>query len=367
VSDVTVDLPPTGMWGQYRIDLADLLANGNSIVAGSADLESVVNVFVIEPSAAMDVSFDNIRFQLIEPISASQVDDGIMFVVSNTSPATVHYSLNGADTVNVELSTQNTEGSYVLTDLNDKDRITYTMTYWDQNAGEDVLSSLSVIIYDLPDSDSDGDGVNDTFDDCADTPAGTVVDIQGCEIDSASYTQNIPGKVEVEMFMLGGEGVAYHDVDNANNGNNGVDDYLINEGVDVSSTIPYWDDSEFNLVTQVVDQLYVGWTSPGEWINYSVDIAQAGLYNVSIMYSANGDFGTNGISLDIDGVDVTGGTVEMPSTSDPLDEERNWHHWNKVENVVQVELSAGVHVLTLRTTESGNMNYDYLEFSLVDE
>lgn len=63
VSDVEATLPATGTWGEYRINIADLIARGNSIQSGIANLSAITNMFVIEPTAAMDVSFDNIRFE----------------------------------------------------------------------------------------------------------------------------------------------------------------------------------------------------------------------------------------------------------------------------------------------------------------
>lgn len=61
VSDFTVAVAGNGEWKEVRIAVADLIDNGNSIAAGSANLNIISNIFVIEPSAAMDVSFDNIR------------------------------------------------------------------------------------------------------------------------------------------------------------------------------------------------------------------------------------------------------------------------------------------------------------------
>jgi beta-glucanase (GH16 family) len=72
VSDVSVPLAADGEWKEYRITLADLLDNGNSLAAGKATLASVVNTFVVDPSAAMNVSFDNIR---IEGKASSGVDE----------------------------------------------------------------------------------------------------------------------------------------------------------------------------------------------------------------------------------------------------------------------------------------------------
>ena len=63
VSDVSVPVAELGVWKEFRITLADLLDNGNSLAGGKATLTSVVNSFVVDPSAAMNVSFDNIRLE----------------------------------------------------------------------------------------------------------------------------------------------------------------------------------------------------------------------------------------------------------------------------------------------------------------
>ena len=72
VSDVEVPLPADGEWAEYSITLADLIDNGNSLASGKASLASIANIFVIDPSAAMDVSFDNIR---IEGEAAEVIDE----------------------------------------------------------------------------------------------------------------------------------------------------------------------------------------------------------------------------------------------------------------------------------------------------
>lgn len=67
VSDVSVPLPASnGVWTEYRIAVSDLIDNGNSISCcpGIARLSEITNIFVVEPSGAMDVSFDNIRLEI---------------------------------------------------------------------------------------------------------------------------------------------------------------------------------------------------------------------------------------------------------------------------------------------------------------
>jgi hypothetical protein len=80
-----------------------------------------------------------------------------------------------------------------------------------------------------------------------------------------------------------------------------LNEFRKGEAVDISYTKfrdPPIDNNAYNIVDPIMDQLYVGWTVPGEWINYTVEVNITGTYNVGIMYTASGD---GGISLDIDG------------------------------------------------------------------
>jgi len=184
--------------------------------------------------------------------------------------------------------------------------------------------------------------------------------------------QQIPGKIQCEFYDLGGEGVAYHDKDTINNGSgklnpaNGtfLNEFRMHEGVDISYTKSNdIDHNPFNLVEPLMDQLYVGWTEPGEWICYTVKVNNTGTYSVGIMYTGSGD---GGISLDMDGRVLTD-PIKIPSTRNEKEPVawRQWHHWNRIDSLTTVKLTKGVHVLTLRTEYNGNMNYDYMEFKLI--
>jgi hypothetical protein len=181
--------------------------------------------------------------------------------------------------------------------------------------------------------------------------------------------QQIPGKVECEFYNTGGEGIAYHDADSVNNGSgklnpaNGtyLNEFRMHEGVDISYTKAHdIDNNPYSKVPPQMDQLYVGWTVPGEWINYTVKVGRTGDYIVGLMYTANGD---GGISLGLDGKDISG-SVKVPSTHNDRDtiKWRQWHHWNRIDSLTKVKLNKGVHVLTLHVVANGNMNFDYLEF-----
>ena len=185
--------------------------------------------------------------------------------------------------------------------------------------------------------------------------------------------QILPGKIECEYYNLGGEGIAYHDTDSVNSGSGALNkgkDYLstfrTQEAVDISYTkfSNNGDNSEFNLVQPKKGQLYIGWTEPGEWMKYTVKVKTSGIYVIGIMYTANG----NGqISLDADNGNTTG-PMDILSTNNPNDpfDWRQWHHWNYLDSIGKIELQKGIQTLTLRTGVNGNMNYDFLSFTLLD-
>lgn len=180
--------------------------------------------------------------------------------------------------------------------------------------------------------------------------------------------QRIPGRLMCAYYDAGGEGISYHDTDEINNGSGKLNpadgsylhSFRIDEGVDTSYVKfrDSIDNNEFNLVMPEKDMLYVGWTVPGEWIRYTVSIEKAGVYTVELMYTCK-----EGGRISLEADDGKAVAFEVDSTydaADPLDW-RQWHHWNKAL-LGEIDLPQGLHVLTLRTLEKGNMNYAYLEF-----
>jgi hypothetical protein len=181
--------------------------------------------------------------------------------------------------------------------------------------------------------------------------------------------QEIPGKVQCEFYDLGGEGVAYHDADSINNGSgklnpvngNPLHEFRINEGVDISYTKTNGtDDNPYNDVMPEMNQLYVGWTEPDEWIKYSVNVKETGDYSIGLMYTSN----RGGVIEVLARDNVSSGLMPVASTYKDADTVawRQWHHWNKVDLLGIIHLKEGLQVITLKTVKNGNMNYDYLEF-----
>ncbi|MDB5145881.1 MAG: carbohydrate-binding protein, partial [Mucilaginibacter sp.] len=138
-------------------------------------------------------------------------------------------------------------------------------------------------------------------------------------------------------------------------------EFRMKEGVDISYTkTGDIDNNHYNKVPRDMNQFYVGWTVPGEWIKYTVKVNRSAMYNIGLMYTANGD---GAISFDLDGKEITG-PLKIISTHDDRDtvKWRQWHHWNKTDQLAAVSLEKGIHVLTIHIVANGNMNLDYLEF-----
>jgi Domain of unknown function (DUF362)/Carbohydrate binding module (family 6) len=182
--------------------------------------------------------------------------------------------------------------------------------------------------------------------------------------------QRIPGRLECELYDRGGPEVAYHDSDAKNSGSGGlnrIDGSYLNgfradDAVDISYTKdkgdPPPDFNPFNRVTPEPGSLYVGWTEAGEWVNYTVTVEETGIYSIDVLYTSNGE---GRFELSVDG--TPRGTVTLPTTHDDADPVawRQWHHWNRLETALDLDLKAGVHLVRI-AFRGGNTNLDYLEF-----
>jgi hypothetical protein len=194
---------------------------------------------------------------------------------------------------------------------------------------------------------------------------------QGKPFKDEFYTagpQAIPGRVELAYYDLGGEGVAYHDTDAANQGSGvlnhkpdhqrpGVSPYLWhfreNEGVDISFTKDFADFNHPNKVDPRVNQLYVGWQSDGEWTNYTVDIKAPGRYKIVTVYG----FKDNKSSLWLNQQKLV--DLVLPEDTG------NYHNWTQATVGEVTFKTAGIGLLTLKYNSGSNLAY--FDFILMEE
>ena len=107
----------------------------------------------------------------------------------------------------------------------------------------------------------------------------------------------IPGLIEAEDFDEGGEGVAYHDQEPEN----------------LEKHQPPYRDSGVDLEWRedASGKFNLGWTRPGEWLIYTVDVRETGTYTIEMMVASDKRGGQ--FRLEFNGVDKTG-PIEVPDT-----------------------------------------------------
>ncbi|MES2733539.1 MAG: family 43 glycosylhydrolase [Bacteroidota bacterium] len=142
----------------------------------------------------------------------------------------------------------------------------------------------------------------------------------------------LPGTVEAENFDNGGEGVAYHDTEEANLG--GIQRPT---GPDV-----------FTCVSSEGSNA-LGWINNGEWIEYMVNADSAGSYTINARIASV--FNTGVFHLEWDGVNISG-AIAVPNTGD-------WQAWQSVTKTVT--LTAGPHILRV-FFDAGNFNLNKITF-----
>ena len=133
--------------------------------------------------------------------------------------------------------------------------------------------------------------------------------------------------VQAEDFDNGGEGVTWHDTDAANLGGS----KYRTTGVDIQDA---------------GSLRYVGYAKAGEWMEYSVNVTTAGVYDLSATVAslqAGGKF-----HVLIDGVDKTG-LLTVPNTG-------GWQTWGTVTKT-GIALTAGNHVVRVVMDANGSLGY----------
>lgn len=152
-------------------------------------------------------------------------------------------------------------------------------------------------------------------------------------------SMSLPGTIQVEDFDKGADGIAYHDSDSKN------------EGVSYRT-----DGTGVDIVTGN-NGYAIGYTAVGEWLEYTVDVKEAGLYE----YKALASSGTTGSAFQLgwssdSGVKNLSNNIEVPQTGSG-----NWDKYVAVFGRTLMELPEGRHTLRLSIT-GANCNIDKIVF-----
>jgi len=166
-----------------------------------------------------------------------------------------------------------------------------------------------------------------------------VVSIQvGDQLPFGGAPHPIPGTIEAghyDLFEGGiGQNISYFDASIDNQG-----DYRPTEFVDAASVIS--------------EGATVGWISAGEWIEYTVDVATTGCYDISVRYASGNDNGGGPFRFEVDGIAVSP-NIGLTATG-------GWGNWQS--KVSSIELTEGIHVLRMVASQGefnlGRMTFTY--------
>jgi hypothetical protein len=149
----------------------------------------------------------------------------------------------------------------------------------------------------------------------------------------------IPGTIQLEEFDKGGNGIAYMD-NTAGSAVTPVVNYRTDEDVDIETC------------TDAGGGYNLGYTTAGEWLEYTVNVQSAGNYDLDIRAAASGDART--VSFAMDGTTFAN-NVAIPNTA-------GWQTWTTV-SVKNIPLTAGQKVMRMTIGATDYVNLNFVKFT----
>lgn len=316
---------PTDYSGTYRINAEGTLTVNGSPSSGSRWVEGTSIVTVSD----VKLTLTNASGAVDNRIAFIEITDSSRIASSPSAPTGLRATAAGVATIDliwndvsdnetgfrIERSTSPTTGFSEIeitapgaTFFSDTNRATSTTYYYRVRSTNGAAnSSYSPVVSD------------NTFSSTAQRPYN---------IANAAWAvgSTSGATIQAEDFDAGGTGLAYNESDTTNIGG------LYRVG--------YVDITRY---AESANKYFVGWSVPGEWLEYTVNVSTAGTYNLDFSAGYAGAPGT--FYLEVDGVDVTS-SLQVPNTGGA----------DTFQSVTKtgVELTAGNHVLrVVADTEAG--------------
>lgn len=154
----------------------------------------------------------------------------------------------------------------------------------------------------------------------------------------------LPGTLEAENCDGGSDGISFHDSDNKNEG-------------DATS---YRNDTEGVDIIKAGKGYGIGYTSSGEWLEYTVDITKPGRYLYAATVSSGVDNSGFTISIDKDGEMTEFASIRVPKTGD-----NDWSKYKTIEGKCAFDFEVGRHVIRIAITGS-SCNIDKIELAPIE-
>ena len=157
---------------------------------------------------------------------------------------------------------------------------------------------------------------------------------------------SIPGTIQAENFDKGGEGLSFHD-----SNSDGEGDYQ-----------SYRSDAEGVDIVRGNNGTVIGYTNANEWLEYTVDVKQAGKYS----YEATASSGANNSSFRISLVNANGSLTPLANVSvDMTGASNDWSTYKSFTGNFQKELTTGQQILRITIT-GASCNIDKIKLTCVE-
>jgi len=154
----------------------------------------------------------------------------------------------------------------------------------------------------------------------------------------------IPGTIEAEDFDAGAEGMSYHDSDTKVEGDG---NYRTNGGgVDI---------------VKGNGGYAIGYTNSGEWLEYTVDVTEAGTYEFDAIVSSGATNSSFSLALNTDeGLKELTGSIAVPCLKS-----NDWNTYSTVHGRLSIPLEAGKQIIRINITGS-SCNIDKIKLQRLD-
>ena len=345
--EYTVDVEEDGVYSM-DVEIASTQAGGIFHLAEySLDNLTYLTDFIEVPKTGSTTEFQTMHVVMKEPLTAGRhtfcvnIDKGGFYMksltfnryeqdknikVSVASFSTSTVEVGDKTTIEVNASSSTSTIAYVKVYSNDLligtlTEAPFTMEYEPTEKGTYVITAIAV----------DVDGKENVS-------AKKTLKVNGKRSPYKSVIE-IPGTIQAENFDKGGEGMTFHDSDSNREG-------------DTS----YRSDGEGVDFVKGNGGTCIGYTAKDEWLEYTIDVKEAGKYK----YIATVSSGTTGsgfkIGLVKNGrVSTTLATINVPQTGS-----NDWSKYKTVEGEFSKELEAGEQILRFTIT-GANCNIDKVE------
>ena len=148
----------------------------------------------------------------------------------------------------------------------------------------------------------------------------------------------IPGTIEAghfDSYEAGvGQNIAYYDSSQNNEGDTRTDEYV-------------------DTVLDSNEGAIIGWTTAGEWLEYTVNVQNPGMYSIELRYASGNPNGGGPMQFKLDGESVSD-PISFPTTND-------WGTWT-TKTITEIPLTGGEQILRVAINQ-GEFNLGRMTFT----